>query len=205
MAVTARQLEQVREQRRPEPQQGGKKKPCGKVGDEARVRARTRMWVQGLTALMMVFVMALGLIVVETAITNRGYELAGLRTQLKEARRHADHLEAEVASLRSIQRIVAVAEEDLGLVQASSSYATVASISGNSPVTLNVDEVEQGTAETAGVTTVDAQDSSGSTARRVVLYLESEPASDSGLRLADVGTWLLRWLRGAPPVRASTE
>ncbi len=161
------------------------------------------MWVQGLTALMMVFVMALGLIVVETAIANRGYELAGLRTQLKEARRHADHLEAEVASLRSIQRIVAVAEEDLGLVHAGSSYATVASI--NSPVTLNVDEVEQGTAATAGVTTVDAPDSSGSTARRVVLYLESEPASDSGLRLADVGTWLLRWLRGAPPVRASTE
>ncbi len=163
------------------------------------------MWVQGLTALMMVFVMALGLIVVETTIANRGYELAGLRIQLDEARRHADHLEAEVASLRSTQRIVAVAEDDLGLVQAGSNYATVASISGNSPVTQSVDQGEQGTEVAAGLTTVEPQVSSGSTAGRVVLYLESEPASDSGVRLADMGTWLLRWLRGTPPVRASTE
>ncbi len=196
MAVTARQLVQTREQCRPASRGGGKEQPQklpGGAGQEAGIRRRTVLWVQVLTALVVIFVLALGLIVTETAIANRGYELAGLRAQLREAQMHSDLLEAEVASLRSTQRIVGVAEEQLGLVQVGSP-AAVASISENSPVTRSGGQ--------GAVTTASADDSSAGTGRRVVLYLESEPTVDGGLRLADMGTWLLRWLRGTTPVRA---
>jgi cell division protein FtsL len=197
MAVTARQLQEMKEHYRSQPQRGRRREKLSESPRErSGIRRATVLWVQGLTALMVIFLLALGLILTETAVANRGYELAGLRVELKEARMQTDLLEAEVASLGSTERIVGVAEDQLGLVR-TDSYAAVTSILNDSP---EAPEGGEGAASTAR-----AEDGSGTAGRRVVLHLESEPASHDGVRLADVGTWLLRWLRGTTPVRASTR
>jgi len=149
--------------------------------------------LQLLLALGLLFAMTLGLVVGRSMIVTRTYELGQLREELEIARGQTEQMQSEVAAMESAQRLSDIATGQLGMV--------VPSFKVDEPelaAIVDSSEVGEHLVQTPTSSVESAEDES----RVVILKLESEEGQAATANLQQLGWWLLRWLRGAPPVRA---
>lgn len=197
MAVTAEQLERQSEQQGVTVRRRTEKRASDHRPEGRPLSGPVVSWVHIVTAAVVIFALGLGLVVTQTLIANHGYELALLRGELRDAQARTGHLETQVASLASSGRIADIAETELGMVPAEHTAR-------EAPVEMAVLATASGASEDRAAAELAVGD--GQSTRRVVLHLETTPREgNDGVSLADVGAWFLRWLRGAPPVRASSR
>ncbi len=198
MAVTAEQLNRQSGERGHRTHRRAEVRAADGGKQPSRETRTIVSWVHIITATVVIFLLGLGLVVTQTLIGNLGFELALLRGELREAQARTGHLKTQVAALAAPGRIADIAEAELGMIPAERA-APQAFAEMTDPA------AQTGVPGERAAGDAGAGDD-GSNTRRVVLHLQApEREAIDGVSLADVGAWFLRWLRGAPPVRASSR
>ncbi len=154
--------------------------------------------VQALVALGLLFAMMLALVVGRSMIVSRTYELAQMREELVIAQGQTEQMRSEIAAMESTQRLSDIATSQLGMTAPKSESEPAMAVAAD---LVGADE-EPATPQAIGQESDSAGETAGDDSRVVVLQLEPEREQATTASLQDLGWWLLRWLRGAPPVRA---